>query len=91
MEWLSVLPNLSIGVISVIALAYLSLKHQEAVKIQRDDFLGVLKEIRTEHESRMQERELAFRSLEKEVRSTIMEQLAENTATMKQVIAHIMK
>ena len=75
---LTVLPNLSIGVISVLALVWVTRQ-----------FLVHLKQEREAERVERREQEVAFRSLEKEVRDNIMGQLNENTRVFEQVLAHI--
>ena len=78
MDILTVLPNLSIGVISVLALAWVTRA-----------FLYHLKDEREKERQERMEQEIAFRSLEKEVRLSIMEQLNENTKAFEKVLYHI--
>lgn len=72
---LSTLPNLSIGVVSVLALVYTA---RECIK-----HVGAVNE---NHLNALKEREDAMRQVEKEVRTSIMTQLGENTAVMKDII-----
>lgn len=84
-ELLSTIPNLSIGVISVLSLVYVTLtfvKHLDT---------------RTErHEVAMKEREGALRAVESEVRNNILTQLSQNSQvmaetskTMERVMIHL--
>lgn len=68
---LTILPNLSIGVISVLSLVYVTLKFTETLdkRSQR-------------HEEAMEERENALRELEREVRTNILDKLGLNTQAM---------
>ena len=68
---LTVLPNLSIGVVCIGALVYVC-----------NQFLKHLDERARQHEASMQEREVALREVEKEVRNTVMGQLSRNTEIM---------
>jgi hypothetical protein len=68
---LTILPNLSIGVISVLSLVYITLK-----------FITHLDERTVRHEKAMLEREIQIRSIEKEVRTTVLAQLSQNTEAM---------
>lgn len=68
---LSILPNLSIGVISVLALVFVVIK-----------FLKSLDERAEKHEQAMNERENALRGVEKDVRDTIVAALAQSTAVL---------
>lgn len=77
---LTVLPNLSIGVVSILALVWVTRQ-----------FLAHLKEERESERVERKEQEVAFRALEKEVRDNIMNQLNENTRVFEQVLAHIKK
>ncbi len=70
---LTILPNLSIGVISVLSLVYVTIK-----------FTDTLDKRSERHEEAMQERELALREVEKEVRSSVLEQLTKNTQAMNE-------
>lgn len=85
MEFLSILPNLSIGVICVLALVYVVLK-----------FLDALKEMRGSHEKAMHEREMAMRNVEADVRKNLTEVLSKatiaidsNSKVMGRVIRHL--
>lgn len=66
-----ILPNLSIGVISIGALVYVT-----------NQFLVHLDERATQHEHSMTEREMALRAVEKEVRTNVLNQLSANTMAM---------
>lgn len=78
MEFLSILPNLSIGVISVLALVYVTRQFIDHLKAQHKD-----------HMLEVKEREHAMRSLENEVRKEIMGQLSLNTNAMSRVVEHL--
>lgn len=82
---LSVLPNLSIGVISVLSLVYVVMK-----------FLNAMDERTVRHEEAMREREISLREVEKEVRSTLSTHLTEsshavreNTKVLERVVLHL--
>lgn len=83
-SFLTVLPNLSIGVVAVLALAYLSLVHSRAQKETQEQFMKALDDRATKHESAMQEREEALRSVEREVRSTFSKHLLESTRALEE-------
>lgn len=87
--FISVLEDLSIGVISVVVLAYMMIKNNESRERNTQSFLNTLDAMRVQHEKAMNERELAFRVLEKEVRTEILSQLAKNSQTMERVINHL--
>ena len=89
MELLTILPNLGIGVIAVLALGYLTIKNGEERAKAEQRFLGHLDVRTTRHEESMQERELALRNLESEVRTQVMGQLSENTKVLERVIKHM--
>lgn len=67
-ELLQVLPNLSIGVVSIGALVYITVR-----------FLQQLEQRSTAHESAMQEREIALRNVEKEIRVELSTALSNST------------
>ena len=82
---LSVLPNLSIGVVCILALVYVT-----------NRFLQVLDARSDKHETAMREREAAMRLLESSVRTTLTEHLtqasvalAENTKVLARVVHHL--
>lgn len=68
---LTILPNLSIGVISVLSLVYVTLKFTETMDKRS-----------LRHEEAMEERENALRELEREVRTNILDKLSSNTQVM---------
>ena len=80
MDILTILPNLSIGVISILALVWVTRQ-----------FLVHLKEERMLERQERRENEISFRSLEKEIRGNIMGQLNENTKMFERVLRHINK
>lgn len=86
---LSSLSDLSVPAISVIAIAYMLIKTNESREVNTKNFLDALQNMRDEHEIAMKERELALRSLEKEVRTSILEQLSKNSQIMERVINHL--
>lgn len=85
----SILPNLSIAAIAVLALAYLC-KFFISQMEKRDTAYAVEFAKRDEaHRIELKEREDAFRALEKEVRTTLSSQLARNTNVMERIINHL--
>lgn len=74
---LSILPNLGIGVVSILALVYVT-----------KEFIKQLKEERVMARDELKEAAIAHRGLEKEVRESIMGQLSENTLAMKEFLRH---
>lgn len=83
------LPNLSIGALSVITMAYMMIKNNESRERNTQSFLTTLDNMRTQHETAMKERETAFRDLEREVRNKILSQLTDNSKIMERVISHL--
>ena len=80
MELISILPNLGIGVIAVLSLVYVT-----------KEFLVHLREIHKEHKEDLNSREKEIRAIEKEVRTTITEQLSKNTHVMERALLVIEK
>lgn len=79
---LSILPNLSIGVISILGLIYVVLK-----------FLDALDKRAEQHSEAMQEREEALRIVEKDVRDSLYKHLSESTVALQEntkVLARVM-
>lgn len=72
--------NLGIGGAALAAMTFIVIQ-----------FLAALKDVREKHEKAMSEREFAFRSLEKEVRTEILAQLGKNTQVMERVMVHMDK
>lgn len=72
---LTILPNLSIGVICIGALVYIS-----------KEFLRHLDIRATMHERSMAERETQIRLVEREVRTTVLDQLSQNTIVMNDTV-----
>lgn len=70
---ISILPNLSIGVISILGLVYVVLK-----------FLAALDRRAEQHAEAMKEREQALRDVEKDVRSSLYAHLSESTAALQE-------
>lgn len=82
---ISILPNLSIGVISILGLIYTVLK-----------FLDALDKRTIQHAEAMRERELALRQVEKDVRDSLYRHISEstfalqeNTKVLARVINHL--
>lgn len=86
---ISSLSELSVPAISVIAIAYMLIKTNESRERNTQAFLTSLDDMREEHESAMKERENALRTLEREVRTSILEQLSKNSQIMERVINHL--
>lgn len=70
-EFITILPNLSIGVVCIGALVFITIR-----------FLEHLDQRAEKHESAMNERETQLRTVEKEVRQTILDQLSRNTEVL---------
>lgn len=77
---LSVLPNLSIAAVAIVALVYV-------IRL----FVTHLEKRDKEHWMEVQERETAMRALEKEVRENIMKQLGQNTHAFEKVMDYMKK
>lgn len=71
---ITALPNLGVGVASIMALVYISMN---------------CKKSQTEFLKEMKEENNSFRDLEKEVRHSIMSQLQKNTDAFEKVMLHI--
>ncbi len=78
MDLIDILPNLSIGVISVLALVYVTRA-----------FLIHLKDERIEERKERKEEARAMRDLEREVRDEIMPVLSNNTQAFREVMEHM--
>jgi len=87
--FLTALPNLSIGALAVVTMAYMMIKNNESREKNTQRFLETLETMRSQHEAAMKERESAFRELEREVRNKILSQLTDNSKIMERVIGHL--
>ncbi len=70
---LSILPNLSIGVVSIVGLVYVVLK-----------FLEALDKRAVAHEAAMTERENVLRNVEQDVREKLVAVIAESTVVIRE-------
>ena len=73
-DLLTILPNLSIGVVSIIGLIYVVTQ-----------FLKALDERADKHEAAMARREEAIRNIETSVRASLTEQITKNTVILMDV------
>lgn len=83
---LQVLPNLSIGVVSILTLGvalYFFVKYLEKRDARED-------ELHKQHSRELEKREQALRAIETEFRNTVVSQLAKNTEAMGQSSATIL-
>jgi uncharacterized protein (DUF39 family) len=81
-ELLTILPNLSIGVVSISGLVFITIRFIDYLKEERERQEIQETQRAERHESAMKERELALREVEKEVRTNILSQLSKNTEIM---------
>lgn len=81
-DLLTLLPNLSIGVVAVLSLAYISIQHAKTQRDTQERFIKTLDDRADKHEAAMGKREDAMRSLETSVRSSMTEQLTKNTVAL---------
>jgi hypothetical protein len=82
-DLLTVLPNLSIGVVSILGLVYITLK-----------FLKALDDRADKHEKAMSVREQSLRDVETDVRRFLTEQLTQNTVALQEntkLMARVMR
>lgn len=73
-SFVSILPNLSIGVVSILGLVYVVIRFLQALDDRAD-----------KHEVAMTKREEAIRNLESDVRRNLTDQLAKNTVALTDV------
>ena len=83
---LTILPNLSIGVISIGALVYLSNKFLLHLAETREVHVTIMKEVSLDHTLSMKEREDRIREVEREVRTTVLDQLQQNSIVMADTV-----
>jgi hypothetical protein len=87
--FVTALPNLSIGALAVVSMAYMMIKNNESRERNTQNFLSTLDSMREQHEKAMREREVAFRELEREVREKILSQLTDNSKIMERFTSSI--
>lgn len=76
----TVLPQLGVGSLSLVVLGYLSKYHSDKMEKKDKLFMEVL-----------QERETAFRTLEREVRISLTEHIGKSAAVLDRAIARLDK
>lgn len=89
MDLLTILPNLSIGVIAILTLGYVTrefIRHLRAIHTEHKVQLSGL---HAEHLAELKEREIAMREVEREVRQNITDQLSKNTHALERAIVVI--
>lgn len=72
-DWFTILPNLSIGVISVLSLVIVVRWFLQALDVRAE-----------KHEKAMSERETAMRSVESDVRNNLVSIITDSTSTIKE-------
>ncbi len=87
MDWGSILPDLAVSVVAVLALGYITVQ-----------FLAALDRRAKAHEDAMTERETALRAVEKEIRTELVGALresnlviSENSKIMQRLVHHMDK
>jgi glycine/serine hydroxymethyltransferase len=88
-ELLSILPNLSIGALSIVALVYVTYLFNKNLKDQAERHAKLTADQLTNHQTMLDERELAMRRLEKDIRDNLLVQLNKNTIAFDRVIDHL--
>lgn len=91
-QLLQILPNLSIGVVCVGALTYITLRFMDILKALQTQYLQAFNEASERHEKVMKEREDALRNIEEKARLSLesnvrvqTEQIMKNTNAMMDV------
>jgi len=83
---LTILPNLSIGVVSIGALVYIAREFLKHLSETREMHAAAMKESSTHHSTSIQEREERIRQVEHEVRTTVLDQLQQNSVVMADTV-----
>lgn len=81
-DFLSILPNLSIGVVSICGLVYVVLKFLEKMDALLTQYLSATSSASERHEKAMSERENQLRNVETHVRETLTTALTQNTIAL---------
>ena len=74
--------QLGIGGLSVAGIIYVSLTHSKTSKETYKEFLHQMQETAQRHAVSMMERETAMREVEKNIRTTLAEQIVKNTTAL---------
>lgn len=86
MDLLTTLPNLSIGVVAILTLGYISREFISHLKVIHSEHKKEMSELHREHLVELKEREVAMRDVEREVRSNITDQLSRNTHALERAM-----
>lgn len=86
MDVLTVLPNLSIGVVAIITLGYITREFIKHLRSMHQEHKLQLSELHREHLIELKERETALREVEREVRTTIAEQLSRASQVIERAV-----
>jgi len=78
----SILPNLSIGVVSILLTAFITVNFIRSLREQADKHSQHISDMQTAHQVAMNEREDSMRKLEKEIRETLILNLSRSAQTM---------
>jgi hypothetical protein len=89
MEWITILPNLSIGVVAVLSLVWFSIKSQDTMQKMHTKHMEEVAGMHTRQLEELNDRERAIRDVEREVRQSITTQLVKNTELMQRVLQHL--
>lgn len=85
MDFWTVIPNLSIGVVAIITLGYVTREFINHLRAIHSEHKIQLTTLHAEHLAELKEREVAMREVEREVRQNITAQLNQNTQVMDRV------
>ena len=89
MDLVTILPNLAIGVVAILALGYVTKEFIDHLKDIHTEHKMQLSSMYQEHSIELRERENTMRTVEREVRTTVLDQLAANTEVMNRVMTRL--
>jgi hypothetical protein len=84
-DFLTILPNLSIGVVCIGALVYALVLFVKTLTTLISNHSRVMDERAQQHERAMEKREQALRDVETSVRNNLTEQMTKNTVALIEV------
>lgn len=84
-EWITILPNLSIGVVAVISLVWYADKSQKLMQDIHNKHISEVSKMHSSHLEALNKREDTIRDVEKEVRTSITSQLVKNSEILNRV------
>lgn len=88
-ELIQILPNLGVGVVAVLGLIYVIRYGLEKAEQLHTTHVSNLNRLHASYAEQIKEGQTSIREIEKEVRTSVMKQLNDNTEAFKQVLRYM--